>query len=40
MDCPITPIIKYRHNGILPYTKLGDVFLYDSGKIDKMLKSN
>lgn len=33
-------IIKYRQTGILPYTKLGDIFLYDSGKIDKMLKSN
>lgn len=33
-------IIKYRQTGILPYTKLGDIFLYDSSKIDKMLKSN
>ncbi|MEZ0181899.1 DNA-binding protein [Flavobacterium oncorhynchi] len=33
-------IIKYRQTGILPYTKLGDIFLYDSGKIDKILKSN
>ncbi|MGE6353983.1 helix-turn-helix domain-containing protein [Flavobacterium sp. NPDC079362] len=33
-------IIKYRQTGILPYTKLGDIFLYDSGKIDKILRSN
>lgn len=33
-------IIKYRQTGILPYTKLGEIFLYDSGKIDKILKSN
>ena len=33
-------IIKYRQTGILPYTKLGDIFLYDSGKIDKILKSS
>jgi hypothetical protein len=33
-------IIKYRQTGILPYTKLGDIFLYDSSKIDKILRSN
>lgn len=33
-------IIKYRQTGILPYTKLGDIFLYDSCKIDKILRSN
>ena len=33
-------IIKYRQTGILPYTKLGDIFLYDSSKIDRILKSN
>ncbi|WP_433836164.1 helix-turn-helix domain-containing protein [Flavobacterium anhuiense] len=33
-------IIKYRQTGILPYTRLGDIFLYDSGKIDKILRSN
>ncbi|PIF60031.1 hypothetical protein CLU99_3276 [Flavobacterium sp. 2] len=33
-------IIKYRQTGVLPYTKLGDIFLYDSSKIDKILKSN
>ena len=33
-------IIKYWQTGILPYIKLGDIFLYDSGKIDKILRSN
>lgn len=33
-------IIKYRQTGILPYTKLGDIFLYDRNKIDKILQSN
>jgi hypothetical protein len=33
-------IIKYRQTGILPYTKLGDIFLYSSATIDKILKSN
>lgn len=33
-------IIKYRQTGILPYTKLGDIFLYDSGQIDIILRSN
>lgn len=33
-------IIKYRQTGVLPYTKLGDIFLYDSAVIDKILKSN
>ncbi len=33
-------IIKYRQTGILPYTRLGDIYLYDSSKIDKMLRSN
>nr|WP_199000927.1 DNA-binding protein [Flavobacterium sp. ASV13] len=33
-------IIKYRQTGILPYTRLGDIFLYDSNKIDKILRSN
>ncbi len=33
-------IIKYRQTGILPYTRLGDIFLYESGKIDKILRSN
>ncbi len=33
-------IIKYRETGILPYTKLGDIFLYDIKVIDKILNSN
>jgi len=33
-------IIKYRQTGILPYTKLGDVFLYDSVKIEETLRKN
>ncbi|GAB3721014.1 helix-turn-helix domain-containing protein [Flavobacterium koreense] len=33
-------IIKYRETGILPYTKLGDIFLYEIKSIDKILTSN
>lgn len=33
-------IIKYRQTGILPYTKLGDIFLYEARKIDKILHDN
>lgn len=33
-------IIKYRETGILPYTKLGDIFLYEVKSIDKILISN
>jgi hypothetical protein len=33
-------IIKYRQTGILPFTKLGDIFLYDATKIDKILHEN
>ncbi|MFV8343580.1 DNA-binding protein [Flavobacterium sp. XS2P39] len=33
-------IIKYRQTGVLPFTKLGDIFLYDSSKIDKILHGN
>lgn len=33
-------IIKYRQTGILSYTRLGDIYLYESSKIDKILKSN
>ena len=33
-------IIKYRQTGILPYTKLGDIFLYDSVKIEETLRKN
>nr|WP_315201568.1 helix-turn-helix domain-containing protein [uncultured Flavobacterium sp.] len=33
-------IIKYRQTGVLPYTKLGDIFLYDSSTIDRILRDN
>ena len=33
-------IIKYRETGILPYTKLGDIFLYDVKQIEKILFQN
>ena len=33
-------IIKYRETGILPYTKLGDVYLYDVRELDKILTLN
>lgn len=33
-------IIKYRQSGILPYTKLGDIYLYDAAKIEKILIEN
>jgi hypothetical protein len=33
-------IIKYRQTGILPYTKMGDIFLYEASKIEKILSEN
>lgn len=33
-------IIKYRQTGILPYTKLGDIYLYEAIKIEKILREN
>jgi hypothetical protein len=33
-------IIKYRQTGVLPFTKLGDIYFYDSNKIDKILHDN
>ncbi|MDQ1164683.1 helix-turn-helix domain-containing protein [Flavobacterium sp. SORGH_AS_0622] len=33
-------IIKYRQTGILPYSKLGEIFLYDSMLIEKILQEN
>jgi len=33
-------IIKYRQTGILPFTKLGDIFLYEETKIKKILEEN
>ena len=31
-------IVKYRQEGILPFTRLGDIILYDAAKIAKILK--
>jgi hypothetical protein len=33
-------IIKYRDTGILPYTRLGDVYLYEVESINEILNSN
>jgi hypothetical protein len=33
-------IIKYRENGTLPFTRLGDVYLYNVNDIDNILKQN
>ncbi len=33
-------IIKYRNGGILPFTHLGDVYLYDINTINAILISN
>jgi hypothetical protein len=33
-------IIKYRDTGILPYTRLGDVYLYDIASINEILNAN
>ena len=33
-------IIKYRETGILPYTRLGDIYLYEVAAIDKILTEN
>ena len=33
-------IIKYRETGILPYTKLGDIFLYEVKTISGILNQN
>lgn len=33
-------IIKYREQGILPYTKLGDIFLYEVKAITEILNQN
>lgn len=30
-------IVKYQQTGILPYTKMGDIFLYEASKIEKIL---
>jgi hypothetical protein len=33
-------IIKYRESGILPFTKLGEIYLYEVSKIEKVLTEN
>jgi hypothetical protein len=33
-------IIKYRIGGVIPFTKLGDVFLYPIAEINKILIEN
>lgn len=33
-------IIKYRETGILPYTRLGDVYLYEVQAIEEILNNN
>ncbi len=33
-------IIKYRETGVLPYTKLGDVYLYEVKAINEILNNN
>lgn len=33
-------IIKYRDTGILPYTRLGDIYLYDVLDLDRILTLN
>ncbi len=33
-------IVKYRETGVLPYTKLGDIYLYEVKVIDTILKEN
>ena len=33
-------IIKYRDTGILPYTMLGEIYLYDIASIESILKNN
>lgn len=33
-------IIKYRETGTLPYTRIGDVYLYEVKMIEQILKNN
>ncbi len=33
-------IIKYRNNGYIPFTTIGDVYLYPVKEIDKILSQN
>jgi hypothetical protein len=33
-------IIKYRESGLIPYTKIGDIYLYPIKKLNEILKEN
>jgi hypothetical protein len=33
-------IIKYRETGILPYTRLGDIYLYEVAAVEQILTNN
>lgn len=33
-------IIKYRETGILPYTRLGDIYLYEVAALEQILTNN
>jgi hypothetical protein len=33
-------IIKYRDDGVIPFTKLGDIYLYEVVLISKILENN
>ncbi|MFT5964809.1 MAG: hypothetical protein ACI9L6_001558 [Flavobacterium sp.] len=33
-------IIKYRDTGVIPYTRLGDVYLYEVATIERILENN
>lgn len=33
-------IIKYREIGVLPYTRLGDIYLYEKATIERILNDN
>ena len=33
-------IIKYRETGVLPFTKLGDIYLYEVKAIEEILNQN
>jgi hypothetical protein len=33
-------IIKYRDTGVIPYTRLGDVYLYEVATIERILHNN
>jgi hypothetical protein len=33
-------IVKYRETGVLPYTRLGDVYLYEVAIIERILENN